>query len=306
MARNSFYEGDIGVEADINTSTAVAESWAIASKDSAVSSASSALDASESKTAAAGSASIVLNAADAVSGDIDAAALSASSASGSATAAAISAGSALSYKNELTALSTSTEDLAEGASATTSYSSETGVLSIGLPTGSKGSNGLDSFETWKAQDASNAGKSFADYMAVIEGATGNGVTGGSYAPSTGIVTITTDDSGISVSTDDLRGQTPALTVGATTTTASDTNASVVGTPDGIDLSLAFNISRGADSTIAGPGYTSGGYDSATGIVSFVSDDGLGFVTGDLRGTNAPTFTLIDNGDSTYTLRIDAP
>ena len=49
---------------------------------------------------------------------------------------------------------------------------------------------------------------------------------------------------------------------------------------------------GADSTVPGPagadgadglGFTGGSYDSGTGIITFTSDDGLGFATGDLRG-----------------------
>lgn len=44
---------------------------------------------------------------------------------------------------------------------------------------------------------------------------------------------------------------------------------------------------GADSTVPGPqgdGFTGGSYNAATGEVTFTSDDGLGFTTGDLRGT----------------------
>lgn len=37
----------------------------------------------------------------------------------------------------------------------------------------------------------------------------------------------------------------------------------------------------------GKGWTGAGYDAATGVVTFLSDDGLGFVTGDLRGATGP-------------------
>ncbi len=39
------------------------------------------------------------------------------------------------------------------------------------------------------------------------------------------------------------------------------------------------------SGVDGKGWTGGSYASGTGIVTFTSDDGLGFVTDDLRGTN---------------------
>lgn len=40
----------------------------------------------------------------------------------------------------------------------------------------------------------------------------------------------------------------------------------------------------------GKGWTGGSYDSGTGIVTFTSDDGLGFTTGDLRGANGTNGT----------------
>lgn len=44
-------------------------------------------------------------------------------------------------------------------------------------------------------------------------------------------------------------------------------------------------SNGAD----GKGFTGGSYDASTGIVTFTSDDGLGFVTDDLRGADGATY-----------------
>ena len=37
----------------------------------------------------------------------------------------------------------------------------------------------------------------------------------------------------------------------------------------------------------GLGFTGGSYDSATGIITFTSDDGLGFATTDVRGATGP-------------------
>ena len=59
-----------------------------------------------------------------------------------------------------------------------------------------------------------------------------------------------------------------------------------------DLNFEFSIPQGADGIgtdgtdgTDGKGWTGGSYDSSTGIVTFASDDGLGFVTGDLRGAD---------------------
>jgi hypothetical protein len=51
-----------------------------------------------------------------------------------------------------------------------------------------------------------------------------------------------------------------------------------------DDGLGFSTGdlRGADGA-DGLGFTGGSYDAGTGVVTFASDDGLGFVTGDLRG-----------------------
>lgn len=63
-------------------------------------------------------------------------------------------------------------------------------------------------------------------------------------------------------------------------------------PQGIQGIQGETGPAGAD----GLGWTGGSYDEATGVVTFTSDDGLGFVTGDLRGadgTGAGTVTSID-------------
>jgi len=63
-------------------------------------------------------------------------------------------------------------------------------------------------------------------------------------------------------------------------------------PQGIQGIQGETGPAGAD----GLGWTGGSYDETTGVVTFTSDDGLGFVTGDLRGadgTGAGTVTSID-------------
>lgn len=68
---------------------------------------------------------------------------------------------------------------------------------------------------------------------------------------------------------------------------------------------------GADSTVPGPagkGWTSGEYSSATGIVTFTSTDGLGFVTEDLRGEDGepgPGFFYKGNVDTVSSLPLGA-
>ncbi len=52
--------------------------------------------------------------------------------------------------------------------------------------------------------------------------------------------------------------------------------------DGADGTNGTNGSDGSDGT-NGDGFTGGSYNSGTGVVTFTSDDGLGFSTGDLRG-----------------------
>lgn len=59
------------------------------------------------------------------------------------------------------------------------------------------------------------------------------------------------------------------------------------------LGFATGDLRGGD----GKGWTGGSYSSATGIVTFTSDDGLGFSTGDLRGTNGTNGTNGTDGTS---------
>lgn len=98
------------------------------------------------------------------------------------------------------------------------------------------------------------------------------------------------------------------------------NSSVLITTEQTDL----QINQVGDSVVVGnlqgAGFSGGSYNEETGVVSFLSDDGLAFSTGDLRGTNAslsnewiylvtgyssePTFTqTISDGDVyTYTFK----
>ena len=96
----------------------------------------------------------------------------------------------------------------------------------------------------------------------LDGATGDGFTGGSYDNATGVITFTSDD-GLGFSTSDVRGD-PGQN----------------GT-DGADGTNGIDGTNGND----GNGFTGGSYNAATGVVTFTSDDGLGFSTGDLRGAD---------------------
>jgi len=102
----------------------------------------------------------------------------------------------------------------------------------------------------------------ADGADGADGSDGTGFTGGSYNASTGVVTFTSDD-GLGFSTADLRGDDGA---------------------DGTDGTNGTNGIDGADGA-DGDGFTGGSYNASTGVVTFTSDDGLGFSTGDLRGAD---------------------
>ena len=97
-----------------------------------------------------------------------------------------------------------------------------------------------------------------------DGADGKGWIGGVYNASNGIVTFQSDD-GLSFNTGDIRG--------------ADGNNGLNGS-DGED---------GADG-LDGKGWTGGFYSAGTGTVTFQSNDGLGFSTGDLRGPNGTGWT----------------
>ena len=60
-------------------------------------------------------------------------------------------------------------------------------------------------------------------------------------------------------------------------------------PGGVDGVDGTNGADGAD----GKGWTAGSYDASTGVVTFDSDDGLGFSTGDLRGADGKDGAGID-------------
>ena len=53
---------------------------------------------------------------------------------------------------------------------------------------------------------------------------------------------------------------------------------------------------GADGS-DGKGFTGGSYDTSTGIVTFTSNDGLGFATGDLRGATGATGQQGEQGEN---------
>ena len=146
------------------------------------------------------------------------------------------------------------------------------VEKLGGVIGPAGADGTDGVDGTNGSD----GAPGADG---VDGADGLGFTGGSYDSGTGVVTFTSDD-GLGFSTGDLRGADGA---------------------DGVDGTNGTNGTDGAD----GLGFTGGSYDSGTGVVTFTSDDGLGFSTGDLRGADgadgadAPSnFADLDDVDPT--------
>ena len=169
--------------------------------------------------------------------------------------------------------------------------------------GEKGDDGDSAFEVWQG---SNPGGTEAEYLEAIKGEKGDkgdGYTGGTYDASTGVVTFNSND-GLGFSTGDLRGADGADGTGVHILGSYDTEAELLaGSPTGNpgdaylvqgdlyvwdeDNSQWLNVGRiqgpdgpaGAD----GDGWTGGTYDASTGIVTFTSDDGLGFSTTDLRG-----------------------
>ncbi|MDF4222376.1 hypothetical protein PXC01_12305, partial [Maribacter sp. M208] len=132
------------------------------------------------------------------------------------------------------------------------------------------------------------------------GADGEGFTGGSYDAGSGVVTFTSDD-GLGFVTGDLRGADGADGEGFTggsydagsgvvTFTSDDGLGFVTGDlrgADGADGATGAPGAPGAPGAAGadGEGFTGGSYNASTGVVTFTSDDGLGFVTGDLRGAD---------------------
>ena len=145
--------------------------------------------------------------------------------------------------------------------------------------GSDGADGLSAYQIWLNEGNSGTEQDFLDSLEGSDGqqgppgnngndgqdgtngTDGDGFTGGSYDPATGIVTFTSDD-GLGFSTGNLKG-------------ADGTN--------GTNGSDGADGNDGAD----GEGFTGGSYNSSSGVVTFTSDDGLGFSTGDLRGADGP-------------------
>lgn len=78
-----------------------------------------------------------------------------------------------------------------------------------------------------------------------------------------------------------------------TITMSDDTTYTYTVADGQDGSNGTNGSNGTD----GDGWTDGSYNSITGKVTFLSNDGLGFVTGDLKGEAGTNGTNGTNGSN---------
>lgn len=99
------------------------------------------------------------------------------------------------------------------------------------------------------------------------------------------------------------GAAATIDVGTVTTGAAGSSASVTNSGTSSAAIFDFSIPRG-DTGNTGPagdtgaGFTGGSYNSSTGKVTFTSDDGLGFSTGDLRGadgTGSGTVTSVGTG-----------
>ncbi len=103
----------------------------------------------------------------------------------------------------------------------------------------------------------------------LTGATGAGFTGGSYDPSTGRITFTSDD-GLGFFTGDVRG--------AASTVPGPTG------PTGPQGAQGIQGNQGEQ----GDGWTGASYNANDGTITFTSIDGLGFQTGDLRGVKGDT------------------
>lgn len=61
------------------------------------------------------------------------------------------------------------------------------------------------------------------------------------------------------------------------------------TVDGTTFNVtASQVGSPGPTGATGAGFTGGSYNVSTGVVTFTSDDGLGFATGDLRGADGLT------------------
>jgi len=148
--------------------------------------------------------------------------------------------------------------------------------------------------TTKASEASaSAAAALASKNAITGLTTATGAAGStvSYNSGTGVLTVPRGDTGSQGSTGPTGPTGPtgaASTVagptgptGPTGSTGSQGIQGATGTngTDGSDGTNGTNGTNGTDGT----GWTSGSYNASNGVVTFASDDGLGFVTGDLRG-----------------------
>ena len=105
----------------------------------------------------------------------------------------------------------------------------------------------------------------------------------------------------------------ASLVGATGATGATGVAGATGTPGATGLAGADGApgatgatgpagatgAAGADGADGadGLGWTGGSYDAGTGVVTFTSDDGLGFTTGDLRGAEGPPGLVAEGAEA---------
>jgi len=216
---------------------------------------------------------------------------------------------------------------ADGADGDDGNDGASATLNVGTTT--TGAEGTDASVTASGTELARIfnftiprGDTGADGGIGLTGAKGDGWTSGYYTEETGVVTFTSAD-GLGFATDDLRGAT-GQTGADGATWYSD---SVDPLPeDGVDGDFFLNTASsdyfkkivdtwqlqgnlegatGASGTNGtdGEGWIvnpAGEYDPATGIVTFLSDDGLGFSTTDLRGTDGSSdWDDITNKPTTY-------
>ena len=213
------------------------------------------------------------------------------------------------------------------------YSSSTGVVTftsndgIGFNTGDlRGATGPQGPAGTNGQNGNTGpqGAVGATGATGPQGPAGDGWTGALYNANTGIVTFSSAD-GLGFSTGDLRGDGNRGISSATVNASDDliltladnttiNTGNVVGPqgiqgiqgiqgPTGATGATGATGSTGATGAqgpvgLTGDGFTGGTYSSSTGVVTFTSNDGIGFNTGDLRGdgNRGITSAVVDAND----------
>ena len=122
-----------------------------------------------------------------------------------------------------------------------------------------------------AEASATSAQASANSILNLTAATGVAGSSASYNASTGVLTIPRGDTGATGATGPQGPQGPQGATGATGPAGAD----------GADGTNGTNGTNGTDGT----GFTGGSYNASTGVVTFTSNDGLGFSTSDLRGAD---------------------